>query len=92
MNCMNQQMAGMPDYIPQNGRVPMPAWQMPVMQPPVMQPPMSFGMQMENGQFPLAMSYVPMQRFTQPSPLEEGFRRGTIFRELDLPFERGRCR
>lgn len=41
--------------------------------------------------FPIAMGYVPMQRWSQPSPLDEGFSRGTIFAELDLPFVMGRC-
>lgn len=54
--------------------------------------PMSFAARMECGKFPLAMSYVPIQKWSEPSPMEEGFRRGTIFRELDLPFMMGRCR
>ena len=41
--------------------------------------------------FPIGMGYVPMQRWSQPSPLDEGFCRGTIFTELDLPFVMGRC-
>lgn len=43
------------------------------------------------GMLPLGMSYVPMQKWSQPSPLEVGFRRGTMFQELDLPFLMGRC-
>jgi hypothetical protein len=35
----------------------------------------------------LAMAYVPWQRWQETYPLEEGFHRGTIFPELDLPFE-----
>ena len=35
----------------------------------------------------LAMAYVPWQRWQETYPLEEGFRRGTIFPDLDLPFE-----
>jgi len=35
----------------------------------------------------LAMAYVPWQRWQKTYPLEEGFHRGTIFPELDLPFE-----
>lgn len=85
----------------------MPAWQggapspaaqpqiQPQMQQPQMQPvqqaPMSFAARMDAGRFPLAMSYVPIQQWSQPSPMEEGFRRGTIFAELDLPFLMGRC-
>ncbi|MDD6073407.1 MAG: spore coat associated protein CotJA [Otoolea sp.] len=44
------------------------------------------------GRFPIGMGYVPMQRWRQPYSLEQGFRRGTIFPELDLPFMMGRCR
>lgn len=35
----------------------------------------------------LAMAYVPWQRWQETYPLEKGFHRGTIFPELDLPFE-----
>lgn len=35
----------------------------------------------------LAMAYVPWQRWSNLYPLDEGFHRGTIFPELDLPFE-----
>lgn len=52
---------------------------------------MNFSEKMDCGRFPLAMSYVPMQKWSQPSPLCEGFTRGTMFRELDLPFVMGRC-
>ena len=41
--------------------------------------------------FPIAMAYVPWQVWEQPYPLEQGFNRGTIFPELDLPFVMGRC-
>ena len=40
---------------------------------------------------PLAMAYVPMQRWRALYAPEDGFSRGTIFQELDLPFL-GRCR
>lgn len=46
----------------------------------------------DDGRFPLAMSYVPMQKWSQPLPIEKGFKRGTIFAELDLPFMMGRCK
>lgn len=36
---------------------------------------------------PLAMAYVPMQQWKNIYPLQEGLSRGTIFHELDLPFE-----
>ena len=41
--------------------------------------------------YPIGMAYVPWQRWQQPYPIEQGFRRGTIFPELDLPFVMGRC-
>ncbi|MBP3703813.1 MAG: spore coat associated protein CotJA [Lachnospiraceae bacterium] len=34
----------------------------------------------------LAMAYVPWQRFTKVMNGSEGLCRGTIFKELDLPF------
>ncbi len=34
----------------------------------------------------LAMAYVPMQRFGCLYKPETGFERGTIFKQLDLPF------
>lgn len=46
----------------------------------------------DSGNYPLAMSYVPMQRWSQPLPIEKAITRGTIFKELDLPFEMGGCR
>lgn len=52
----------------------------------------NFAQNMQNCNFPLGMAYVPMQAWSQPSPLSEGFCRGTIFCELDLPFVMGRCR
>lgn len=42
--------------------------------------------------FPIGMGYVPIQSWQGTYPLEQGFRRGTMFPELDLPFMRGRCR
>lgn len=41
---------------------------------------------------PIGMGYVPWQRWGQTYPLSQGFQRGTIFPELDLPFVMGRCR
>lgn len=46
----------------------------------------------ERSRFPIGMGYVPWQTWQQPYSLEQGFRRGTIFPELDLPFMMGRCR
>lgn len=41
---------------------------------------------------PLAMAYVPWQKWCKVYDVCEGFQRGTIFKELDLPFEgRGGC-
>lgn len=41
---------------------------------------------------PIAMGYVPWQKWKQTYSLEQGLNRGTIFPELDLPFVMGRCR
>ncbi len=35
---------------------------------------------------PIAMAYVPWQKWRNIYDAEKGFRRGTIFQELDLPF------
>ena len=39
-----------------------------------------------------AMAYVPWQRFTKPYSPEEGLKKGTLFGELDKPFQRARCK
>ena len=44
------------------------------------------------GELPLAMCYVPMQRWNTTYSLQKGLERGTIFPELDLPFLGGRER
>ena len=46
------------------------------------------------GQFPLAMAYVPWQRFGQTYDLSKALYTGTIFPELDKPFcgKRGVCK
>ena len=46
------------------------------------------------GQFPLAMTYVPWQRFGQTYDLSKALCVGTSFPELDKPFcgKRGKCR
>ena len=43
---------------------------------------------------PLAMGYVPMQRWSQPLPLAKGLQTGTIFKDLHKPFcgKGGACR
>ena len=41
--------------------------------------------------YPVGMGYVPMQQWRQTYNLEQGFSRGTIFPDLDLPFIMGRC-
>lgn len=35
---------------------------------------------------PIAMAYVPMQQWKETYDIEDGFCRGTVFPELDLPF------
>ena len=46
------------------------------------------------GQFPIAMAYVPWQRFDQTYDLSKALCVGTIFPELDKPFcgKRGVCK
>lgn len=41
---------------------------------------------------PIAMAYVPMQKFTNLYSAAEGFKAGTLFKELDLPFKGGKHR
>lgn len=38
---------------------------------------------------PLAMAYVPVQQWGETYSIENGFGRGTVFPELDLPFAPG---
>lgn len=42
-------------------------------------------------QYPVGMGYIPWQQWQQTYPLAQGFNRGTIFPDLDLPFVMGRC-
>ena len=41
---------------------------------------------------PLAMAYVPFQEWGEVYDEENAFARGTLFPELDFPFERGEMR
>ena len=41
---------------------------------------------------PLAMAYVPMQKFTNLYSAADGYRSGTLFKDLDLPFKGGACK
>ena len=41
---------------------------------------------------PIAMAYVPWQEWSNIYEVQKGFRRGTIFEELDKPFQgKGGC-
>ena len=42
---------------------------------------------MHLGSLPIAMAYVPIQQWKTVYSLKDGLHRGTIFPELDLPFE-----
>ena len=42
-------------------------------------------------ELPLAMAYVPIQSWGDTSPPARALCRGTLFPQLDLPFERGNC-
>ena len=68
----------------------------PLMQPNRPLSPGCAGNGMPAGVFPtytpIGMGYVPMQQWGQLYPAGTGFQRGTIFPELDLPFQMGRCR
>ncbi len=43
-------------------------------------------------ELPLAMAYVPSQRFERLYEPSDGWHRGTIFADLDKPYEGGCCR
>lgn len=45
--------------------------------------------EMHFSEYPLAMAYVVMQRFTDLSSPEEGLRQGTVFNDLVKPLECG---
>lgn len=38
---------------------------------------------------PLAMSYVPFQKWKSTYPLDQALQSGTLFPDLDLPFQGG---
>lgn len=40
----------------------------------------------------LAMTYTPWQKWTDIYDVDKGFCTGTIFAELNKPFEGGKCR
>ena len=40
----------------------------------------------ENSRWPIGMTYVPLQEWRKIYQPDEGFHKGTIFAELDLPF------
>ena len=42
--------------------------------------------------YPLAMAYIPWQQWKTLYDPAKGLSRGTIFEDLDLPFEKERCR
>ena len=43
-------------------------------------------------QFPIGVGYIPWQTWSRTYPQEQALMRGTIFPDLDLPFEYRRCR
>ena len=52
---------------------------------------MSVGMTAFPANTPLGMAYVPFQRWGEVYPEDEAFSRGTMFPQLDFPFEGGCC-
>ena len=42
-------------------------------------------------QTPLGMAYVPFQQWGEVYPEDDAFSRGTLFPQLDYPFEGGCC-
>ena len=41
--------------------------------------------------FPLAMAYIPMQKFENLYSVDEALCSGTLFKDLDKPFLGGKC-
>ena len=62
----------------------------PVTQPANMSCPSTEGGVLEQ-QFPVAMAYVPWQQWQTTYAPERGLVQGTIFPDLDLQFNYGRC-
>lgn len=80
-----------PQWSGQRPPMPMPEPQRPGPRPPQPNP----GSQRPGfgpPRFPVGMGYIPMQEWETPYPIEQGYRRGTIFPSLDYPFLMGRCR
>jgi len=51
-----------------------------------------FDREMKNDKFPIAMAYVPWQKFEELyQDLEKAYCMGTIFPELNKPFTGRRC-
>ena len=44
-----------------------------------------------DSEYPIAMAYVPWQQWQTTYPLDQALMQGTIFPELDLQFNYGRC-
>ncbi len=47
---------------------------------------MQNGFEEELNKFPIAMAYVPMQKWEKPVDYGVGLKQGTIFQELNKPF------
>lgn len=80
---MREPYIGMPIYMGVRPSCSMPTRPMPMPETP---PPNDFDMR-TLGSLPLAMAYVPMQQWNSTYSPSEALERGTLFPELDLPFE-----
>lgn len=60
--------------------------------PVLHQPAYGYPVNQTQQNFPVAMAYVPWQKWQQTYPLCQGLQRGTIFPDLDLVFEKGWCK
>lgn len=51
----------------------------------------TYGSFLNSSEYPVAMAYVPWQKFNETYDLSKALCVGTIFPELNQPFERARC-
>lgn len=94
IGCTPGSMPGRPVPPPQRPVSPAPAPPAPAPMPdenPTCAPVSGFDTQLL-GALPAAMAYVPMQQWRSAYPPAEAFVNGTLFPELNLPFEGGRRR
>ena len=87
--------APVPQWSQPMSAAPMSQWSQPMSAAPMSQRtnracPQTAASHLEQN-YPLAMAYVPWQQWQQTYAPERGLAQGTIFPDLDLQFDYGRC-